>query len=89
MVRVRNLKTGVEAEWSASTYELNKKGIEQGTISFEVITDSPEVAKTMTIEDFLGQKKSQVVNDVEDKQPEPIIEPEKEFEFKPKRRAKQ
>ena len=57
MIRVRNLKTGVEAEWSEKTYELNKTGMERGTIQFEVVSESPDVPAPISIEQFLNPEK--------------------------------
>ena len=85
MIRVRNIRTGIESSWSDRTYELNKQGMERGTIPYELITESPDVPTPISIEDFLSQKKTIVVKDVEDKavEPEPIPEVETEPEVEP------
>lgn len=65
MITVRNKKTGVESTWSQMTYDINKKAIEQGTIHFELISESENAPTPITIQEFL-QKKSPV-SVVEDK----------------------
>jgi len=65
MIRVRNKKTGVESTWSQMTYDINSKAMEQGSIPFELISESETAPTPITIQEFLQKKNP--VNVVEDK----------------------
>jgi hypothetical protein len=76
MIKVRSKKTGITAEWSERTFELNKRGMENGTIPFELISKEENIPTPLAIEDFLKQSEKKKVAPVvvEDKVETPVVD---------------